>query len=368
MMRMARAWQWLRHWVSKHAVELRLSLRVTASAVLALALSHLLHLSFALWAILTAVLLTQVSVGQSLKATIDYLASTLGGALYAGAVGAIIPHANEIAVYAALAIAVAPVALVAATNPRFRAAPLTAAMVFMAPTITHTGPIASAFERLTEVAVGGVVGLVVSFFVLPARAQELAIESAARMLGLMADTLPQIFAGFVGERDGTAIRNVQDNIGASLARLNTIFDEAKHERSVRLAHLPDPTPLLRTLLRLRHDLIMIGRAAMLPLPHELQLRLGKMLAAFAESARNYLRANSAALLSRRGPAPLGGVEAALNAYAAEIGMVRREGLTRDLQTDAVERLFALGFTLEQLHHHFADLARCVAEFSRSAKE
>jgi hypothetical protein len=34
---------------------------------------------------LTAVILTQMSVGRSMKATIDYLLGTLGGATYTGA-------------------------------------------------------------------------------------------------------------------------------------------------------------------------------------------------------------------------------------------------------------------------------------------
>jgi len=38
-----------------------------------------------------------VSFGRSLKATIDYVVGTLGGAIYAGAVAALVPHANEIA-------------------------------------------------------------------------------------------------------------------------------------------------------------------------------------------------------------------------------------------------------------------------------
>src|SRR5207253_3331470 len=137
----------------------------------------------------------------SLKATLDYLASTIGGAIYAGAVGTLIPHENEIALLAALAIAVAPPALVSATNPRFRAAPFTAVMVFFAPTITHAGPIASAFERVVEVSVGAVVGLIVSIFVLPARAHDLAIEAASRMLSLAATSLPELFAGFTATMD-----------------------------------------------------------------------------------------------------------------------------------------------------------------------
>jgi len=38
-------------------------------------------------------------------------------------------------------------------------------------------------------------------------------------------------------------------------------------------------------------------------------------------------------------------------------------LTRELPDEAVERIFALGFALDQLHLHLRDLARCVAEFA-----
>ena len=80
---------------------------------------------------LTAVILTQLSVGRSLKATTDYLTGTLGGAIYAGAVGAIIPQADEASLLVGLALAVAPAVLIAAINPRFSAAPFTAVMVFL---------------------------------------------------------------------------------------------------------------------------------------------------------------------------------------------------------------------------------------------
>ena len=117
-------WKRLRHWPAQHRAQVRLCLRVTASAVSALAAAQLLGLPFPLWTVLTAVLLTQMSVGRSLKATVDYLTSTLGGAIYAGAVGTLVPHANEIALLGALALAVAPAVLVAAANPRFSAAPI----------------------------------------------------------------------------------------------------------------------------------------------------------------------------------------------------------------------------------------------------
>ena len=85
MSELARGWSRLRAWSASHGPELRLCVRSTTAAVLTLAAAQVLHLPIALWAVLTAVILTQISVGRSLKATIDYLVSTLGGAVYAGA-------------------------------------------------------------------------------------------------------------------------------------------------------------------------------------------------------------------------------------------------------------------------------------------
>ena len=134
---------------------------------------------------------------------------------------------------------------------------------------------------------------------------------------------------------------------------------------IHLAVQPDPGPLLRTLLRLRHDLIMIGRAAAVPLPDLFQARLGPPLARVVETAADYMRAGRVALVARRNSPSVEAVEAALNVYSAEIATVRREGLTQDLPGDVVERIFALSFALDQLHQNLIDLARCVTEFGQS---
>lgn len=365
MSRIATDWTWLRRLLQERGPELRLSLRMAIAAVLSLAVAHFLNLPIALWTVLTAVILTQMSFGRSLKATIDYLTGTIGGAIYAGAVGALVPQSSEIALLAALAIAVAPAALLAAVNPRFSAATFTAVMVFLAPTITHAGPIASAAERVLEVAVGGVVGLFVSFAVLPARAHDLALDAAAQMLELMTRFLPGLFGGFTRSSDPAAVAAMQNRIGEAFMRVDAIVVEARHERISRLTTEPDQGPLLRTLLRLRHDLVMVGRAAAVPLPERFQSRLAPWLVRISETTADYLRASAAALLARRGPRPLDAVEAALDGYAAEFAAIRREGLTRDLSDDAAERIFTLGFTLDQLRRDLNDLARCVAEFAQS---
>src|SRR5258708_32876406 len=118
--------------------------------------------------------------------------------------GGFVHHDKQFAVFAALAIALAPAVLLAALYPRFSAAPFTAVMVFFAPTITHTGPIAAAFERVVEVAVGGVVGLFVSLVGLPARAPDFLFEGAAQMLALLGKVLPEPSAGFPWSLDRPA--------------------------------------------------------------------------------------------------------------------------------------------------------------------
>jgi uncharacterized membrane protein YccC len=302
-----------------------------------------------------------MNVGRSLKATIDYMVGTIGGAVYSGAVAVLVPHTSEIGLLVALAVAIAPLALVAAINTSFSVAPFTAVLVLLAPTIIHVSPVESAFDRVLEVALGAVIGLGVSYLVFPERAHGLAIVAAARLLEMMACTLSEILSGFTQGLDSATIQRIQDRVGKAIPQLDAIGDEAKRERMPYFAAAPDLGPLLRTLLRLRHDLVMIGRVAGAPLPEPFRTRLGAPLAVVSAAIRDYLQASSAALEGRRAPPPRDPVDAALAGYAAEMVVLRREGLTRTLRADEVERIFVLGFALEQLHLHFEDLDRSVRE-------
>jgi uncharacterized membrane protein YccC len=353
-----RVWKRLRAQVHERSPQLRLGLRVTVAAVAAFALAQLFTAPLAgSWAVLTAVLVTQVSLGASVTATIEYFVGTLGGAIYAVAIAVLIPPQGEFSLALVLALSVAPLAFLAAVNSHFRVGPFTAVIVILGATATHLAPIDSAFYRVMEVALGGVIGLVVSLLVLPARAQGLVIEAAADMLDLLARGLAELAAGFIHDVDAVQVREFQDSIGAAFARVEAVAAEASRERY--LATQPDPSRLLQTLLRHRYDVVMIGRAAAAPLPDPFQMRLGPALAQWVQASVGYLRACSAALLARR-PAPsLAAVGPALQEYAAAIAALRHERLIRDLSADEVERIFALSFALEQLHAEFVDLAGCI---------
>jgi hypothetical protein len=235
------------------------------------------------------------------------------------------------------------------------------------PTLTHVTALASAVDRVLEVAVGAVTGLAVSLLLLPSSAHRLVTAAAARTLDRMAQTLEELLAGLAQGLDRAALHRIQDGIGRALMRLDAIGAEAEHERSAFLSREPDLRPLLRTLLRLRHDLVMIGRAALVPLPQDFRTRLQSPLTRAGAAAAGYMRASGVALLARDEPPSLDAVETAFADYASEFVALRTEGLTHNLPGDVAERLFAIGFALEQMRQNFNDLSRCLAEWAEPAR-
>ena len=358
------AWRRLRDWIKGHGVELRLTVRIIVAGVLTFVLAHLLALPQGYWAVLTSVIVMQASVGGSVKATLDRLTGTIGGGAYGAVVATLVPHTDPFALGVALAVALAPLALLAALYPSFRIAPVTAVIVLLGGTGTHLAPIVSAFDRVIEIVLGSLIGLGVSLLVLPARAHGLVVQAAGRTLGLLAGLVTVLLDGLTRDIDRGAVQRLQDDVRRALARLAAVVVEAKRERRSRLTDAVDPEPLLRTTRRLRSDLIMVGRAAGEPLPETLAADLAPALARVAEAAAGFLGETGAAVAARRLPPAPDAVDLAFDAYAAEMAALRRTHATQDQPSEAVERLFALGFALEQLRRDFKDLASRAEELAR----
>jgi uncharacterized membrane protein YccC len=364
LIRWARLWmQWLGH-LRRHNAGLGLFFRVTASALLSFELAQCVGLQLPLGAVVSAIIVTQASVGQSLKASLDYLAGTISGAIYGAAIAVLLGGDSEVRLLLGLAIAVGPLALIATVRQSLTVAPITAAVVLLIPTLTHGSPSAAAADRVFEVTLGALIGLTSSFVLFPSSAYALAIEAAARTLEHLAKALGELTAGLKQALDLAALHRIQDGLGEDLIHLNLVSAEAERERTVSVSRAPDTGPLLRTLLRLRHDLVMIGRAAASPFPQSLQARLDPLTDVTA-TVGDFLRASAAALLDRRLPPCRGQVEKALDAYVTAIDTVRREGVTRGLSSEVTERFFALCFALEQMRHNLRDVHRCVAEWAQS---
>jgi hypothetical protein len=345
-----------------HKTQLSLAVRLAVAAVAAYAIARALHLMLPLWAVLTSLIVTQMSVGRSLKATWDYMLGTVGGAVYGGAIAMLIPHSGEGGLLALLVLTVAPMAFIGAINPSLSAATVTAVIVLLVPAMNHANPLDSTIDRLFEVTVGALTGLVVSFLVLPSRAISQIRINAAELLELLAAAFAELLAGLTRGLDNDALHRIQDGIGTAMASLHATGLEAERERATHLSSGPDTGPLLRTIQRLRHDVVMIGRASVVPLPANVQARLARPLSDVSKAIVDYMGAAAASLRNGSGTVDIQPVDAALQAYAAEVATLRSDGLIRGVPVDVAERFFALGFSLEQMRQNLNDLDRCHADW------
>lgn len=361
-------WRFLRKGLGERKTQWRYCLRLTVAGILAFAASQFANFPLhGLWAVLTAVVVTQISVGGSLRATAEYVIGTLGGAVYATAVALVVPHETNVQLAIALAISIAPLALLASLDVRFRVAPFTAVLVLFVSNWFHEGPLESAAFRILEVLIGGLIAIVVAMVILPERAHARAIEAAAGILERFADFLPMLFKGFTQQIDIEAMYARQDELGAAVLHFQEVVSEVKEERFTAFADGLDDAALGRTLLRLRHDLVILGRAATEPLPPEFAKRLGPPLEAIAQRVTDHLHACADALRRRVAISSPQPIAAAYDAYAGEFAALRSEGFTRSLSAQELERVFALGFALEQLNHDLDELRRCVRDSAKVAK-
>jgi uncharacterized membrane protein YccC len=339
--------------MSRRKAELRHGLRIAVAGMLSYVAAESIGLAQGYWAVFTAVLVVQGSVGGSWKAAIDRLAGTLMGAIYGVAIAVLVPHDSVVTLGVALAISLTPLALVAALYPSYRVAPITAVILLLGSSASAESPVVAAMLRTTEVTLGGFIGVAVSMFVLPARAHALLGNAANRVLQRLADLLADLLRGFVAPVAYPDIVALHDAVRVSLTALENISDEAAREKRNYLTEDADPEPVTRTLRRVRHDLVLIGRLAAEPLPDTIARVLEPKLTAFAGVAIPFLRATGEAFANRRAPPPLDDFNDAARDMLAAMQDIKGE-----------ERLIALAFGFEQLQLNLADLVRRAGEFAR----
>src|SRR5262249_65777 len=114
----------------------------------------------------------------------------------------------------------------------------------------------------------------------------------------------------------------------------------------------------------RHDLVIFGRACAGPLPEAFSKRFGSRLEQTAAIVGAGFRAMASAPVARRKPPPFAATEPRPGGFAEIFSAGPQDGLMMSLPIEAVERIFALGFALDQLRRHLRDLDRCVREAAR----
>jgi uncharacterized membrane protein YccC len=355
-----------RDWIAGHRAEIALSLRITAAGLIAFALGELLGLKQLYWAVLTSVIVMQASVGGSLKATLDRLLGTAAGGLWGAVLGAAIPHSGPLATAGVLAAGLVPLAALVAWWPSYRVAPVTAIIVLLVP---HggVGPVEAAVERLLEIALGCTVALGVALAITPARAHRLLSAAAAEALDPMRELIERLLAGIANPVDPAVVLALHDRIRGAIERCAAAAGDAARERASYLSDAPDPDPLVRSLRRISHDVIMLARALREPLPAPLTGPLASPATGFTTAAAEFLTALAEALRHKASAPPLKPLRDAVCKYEDAIAELRRGRQIVPLSTESAERVFGTAFALQQLVDNLTDLADRTDDLSSDQK-
>ena len=117
--------------VKRYRAEWRLVARATTAAALSFVIAEWLALPQSYWAVISALIVVQLSLGGTIAAGFDRFLGTLVGAVLAGG-AACASKLWGLPALLTLVLTLAPLAFLAALYPGFRVAPLTAAIVLLA--------------------------------------------------------------------------------------------------------------------------------------------------------------------------------------------------------------------------------------------
>ncbi|MEI9963844.1 MAG: FUSC family protein [Caulobacteraceae bacterium] len=338
----------------RRQAELRHAVRVSAAVACAFAVSSLFHLPQGYWAVFTAVIVVQTSIGATLTASMDRLYGTIvGGAI--GVAGAYLKAQTVLEEGLVLAGAIAICAFAAAVRPNLKVAPITAAIVLVGGSAARMDPLLAAVWRVVEIFIGSAIGVAATVFIFPARAHKAVTARIARTTEELAGLLDLYAEAALGAPLGDRAQHANQATRASLAAIETAVKEAARESSSRLSEASVPEALLRTLGRVRTDTVMVGRALARPAPEAASELLSEPAAALLRAAASELRHCGQALTAGR-EVVFTEIAQPRARFEQAVEAMRQARLTSDLTFDAAAQVFGLVFALETLLGNMEDLA------------
>ncbi len=228
---------------------------MTSAALLAYAATGLVGLNHGYWAVITCLVIVQGSLGATISAGLARVAGTAVGAIVGG-IGALVPlMVHGVPEWVVLLLVIAPLALLASSRAIFRLAPLTGGLVLL---LAGSSSLGFALSRIAEIALGTVIGVLASLFVLPERATAILAERAASLL----EQLGAYTVVLLSPDNAQAHERAALKIRGGFALLQNDLKEVENERSAHLLRSdPFPERLSRHLQRLRTDVNMLGRCS-----------------------------------------------------------------------------------------------------------
>jgi uncharacterized membrane protein YccC len=349
--------------LGRYAGPALMGFRLTVASLLAFAVSRWAGLTQGYPAVITAIIVTQGSLGASVRTMIDRFVGSLGGAVWGVAVLTAFYHDTSARLGLTLAVTLAPLSLLVAMKPAYRPALITAAILIFAPA-AESGPLTPAIHRMFGIALGSAVALAVTLLIRRTRAHGTLLDASGQVLIKMGVLFEFVMRPSDAGRNPDEFQKLHDEIRAQLVVVETAAEAATQERTTHLAGTPDSRPFCRTIRRIYHDLAMIGRATADPIINPPVL-LVDSTSALSAAITDFLHATGDAIRQNKNVPSLDRVNAALAKKIAAIEGSRKAGYTRTLATDDVSRMFGLEFALDQLQRNLADLAEQASDLQET---
>ncbi|NHO32421.1 FUSC family protein [Acetobacter fallax] len=242
----------------------RQAIRVLVAIGVSEILSQLLRLQDPAWALITAAVVTQTTIGE----TVSNGQSQILGALIGGAASLIAISLHQLGLpgEAALWSALIPLAALAAWRPQTRLGLVTVLIAMLFP--SDNSPFFVPIQRVICVLAGVIVSMVVSFAVLHEQTRRDAFRLAAAMIRGIGSILDGAAHHNIGWHD---IQSLDDTCATCLRRIAANVGEARRERWTSLEKRdPMLAALPQALQQLQTDAMVFARAALASPVHDAQ--------------------------------------------------------------------------------------------------
>lgn len=339
------------------------ALRVMIACTVTYSITQLLNLQQGYWAVFTVLIVMQTSVGATAGMAVDRLVATIAGAVLGGAAVLLTPH-EPLAIGIALICVVGIASFASVRAPRLRNAGLTAAIVML----THSQAVpveVFMIDRIAEITLGGVVGVLASLFILPTRSRTVVLDRFASALGVMAQILRTLASA---AEKGEAVSAMEANIGLrqSLMAAETLLADAQRERALWLARQGISDAIPRSLWRIRNDMTYVSHLVETPFPAEVVKALGSQAAQVLRAQASFAEVCGEALRSG-GEIDSEVLSEADSALEAAFEAFQHSEAAQSISFSDTGRLFGLDFTLGRMRQNFLDLAERIRESQGNGK-
>ncbi len=333
------------------------ALRVMIACTITYAVSQLLHLQQGYWAVFTVLIVMQASVGATAGMAVDRLVATVAGAVLGGAAVFVTPH-EPLAIGIALICVVGFSSFVAARVPRLRNAGLTAAIVML----THSAAVPVeifVIDRIAEITLGGVVGVLASLFILPTRSRTIVLDRFGSALDVMAQIL-RTLASAIEKGEPVSASEANIALRQSLMATETLLTDAQRERAFWLTKHGISEAIPRSLWRIRNDMTYVSHIVETPFPPAIVEAIGPQAAGVLEAQARFAEACGRAL--RTGAEIDAEVLSTGDAaFEAAFSALQNSTEAQSMGFSETGRLFGLDFTLRRMRQNFLDLADRIRE-------